>query len=435
MADSIAEILDGKKTGKVKLKGWIHNSRSSGGITFVEFRDGTGFIQATAKKDKVGEQNFKGIGKLPVQSAIEIEGEAKEDKRAANGYEISIEKVNVISEAQGDYPITQKPHGMKFLLDNRHLSLRNRKINAVMAVREKVLDYSRQWLKQNGFREMQSPVLTAMSQEGGTKLFEVKYFDKKAHLSQSWQLYGEAIMYGFGKVFTVWPTFSAEESRTRKHLSEFWQLEVEIPFCDFDNVMKIEHEFVSFVMEKIAENCKRELAELGRNPEDIKKMIKPFKEVTYDEAIETLRKDNMKIKWGSALGADEEDTLTKHFDAPFFLTRLPKDIVAFYHKEDSENSKVTLSGDLFAPGGYGNLSFCGAGVGERIDDEKELLKRMKEFGIKPDKYQWYVDLRKWGSVQHSGFAIGIERMVMWLCGLKNIRNATLFPRAMNRINP
>ncbi len=434
MLTSVSEILNGK-TGSVSLQGWVHNIRSSGGISFIIFRDGSGFIQATVKKDKIGEELFKRVSKLSVQSAIEIEGTAKEDKRAEGGYEISVERVKIISEAEGDYPITKKSHGMKFLLDNRHLSLRSPKINAVMRVREKVLDYARQWLKENGYRELQAPVLTSLTQEGGAKLFEVKYFGKRAHLSQSWQLYGEAIMYGFGKCFTIWPTFSAEESRTRRHLAEFWQLEVEIPFCDFPTAMQLEQDLLHFILKNVAENCRRELGELNRSPEDLKKMLTGFQAITYDDAVELLKKDGIRLQPPCALGADEEDALTKHFETPFFVTHLPKEIVAFYHKEFSGNPELTLSGDLFAPEGYGNLSFCGAGIGERIDNEKELLKRMKEMKMKTKDYQWYIDLRKWGSVQHSGFALGIERLVMWICRLKNVRNATLFPRAMGRIYP
>ncbi len=434
MYTDIEEILSGKE-GKVSLHGWIANKRSSGGIQFIFLRDGTGFVQCTMKKDKVGEKIFEGVEKLPVESAVEMEGTAKSDKRAPGGFEVSVEKIKILSEAGGDFPITKKSHGLKFLLDNRHLSLRSQRMNAVMKIREKIIDLARQWLKEHGYRELQPPILTGLTQEGGAKLFEVDYFGKEAYLAQSWQLYGEAIMQGFGKVFTISPTFSAEESRTRKHLAEFWQLEVEVPFCDFGNVMKIEEELLHFVIENVVKSCAKELEIVGRDAADLEKMIRPFKEVSYGDALEILQKEGMKMEWGEPLGADEEDRLTKHFDNPFFVTHLPKETVAFYHKADSKNPKSTLSGDLFAPEGYGNLSFCGAGVGERIDDEKELLARMREQKIKPGSYQWYVDLRKWGTVQHAGFAIGIERLVMWICKLKNIRSATLFPRAMGRINP
>lgn len=430
----IREILNGKE-GKVSLHGWISNKRSSGGIQFIFLRDGTGFIQCTMKKDKIGEKTFEEIEKLSVESAVEIEGVAKSDKRAPSGYEVSIDSIKILSEAEGDFPITKKTHGLKFILDNRHLSLRSQKINSVMKIREKVLDYARQWLKENGYRELQPPILTSLTQEGGAKLFEVNYFGKKGYLSQSWQLYGEAIMGGFGKCFTISPTFSAEESRTRKHLAEFWQLEVEIPFCDFENVMKIEEELVHFVIENIIKSCKKELEIIGRDPADLKKFVKPFKQITYEETLKILEKEKMKIEWGCVLGADEEDKLTKNFDVPFFVTHLPKEIVAFYHKEDGKNSKTTLSGDLMAPDGYGNISFCGAGIGERIENKEEILKRMKELKIKPENYQWYIDLHRWGNVQHSGFALGIERFVMWICKLKNIRSASLFPRAMGRIYP
>jgi len=428
----ISEILKGK-TGSVNIAGWIQSKRSSGGIQFLTLRDGSDFIQCTLYKKKFDKKTYDEVEKLSIQSVVEIEGIVKKDDRAKEGYEVAVERIKILSKAQGHYPITKKSHGMKFLLDNRHVSLRSKKIHATMQIREKVIDFARGWLKQNGYKEIQAPILTGMTQEGGAKLFEVKYFDQKAYLSQSWQLYGEAIMHGFGKCFTIAPSFSAESSRTRRHLAEFWQLEVEIPFCDFENAMKIEEKLIRYILENVAKDCTRELSELGRNAEDLK-MAKGFQNITYDNAIKILEKDGMPAKWGEVLGADEEDKLIKHFDTPFFITNLPKNIVAFYHKEDANDSKLCLCGDLLAPN-CGNLSFCGAGIGERIDDEKQLIERMEEMKLDMKKYQWYVDLRKWGTVQHSGFAIGIERLLMLICNLKNIRNATLFPRTMNRLYP
>jgi asparaginyl-tRNA synthetase len=304
-------------------------------------------------------------------------------------------------------------------------------MNRILRVRAKVLEAAREWFKENGFIEVQVPIIVGAACEGGSTLFELKYFDSKAYLTQSWQLYGEAMIFGFGKCYTIAPSFRAEKSRTRRHLTEFWHLEAEMPFCDFEGLMKIEEELVWFILQKIARECSTELKELGRNPEDLLKMKPPFPRIRYEEAIKILQEKGVNVKYGDDLGADEEKVLALQFDRPFFVTHFPKGIKAFYHKPDPNQPDVTLSVDVLAPEGYGEI----IGSGERIESYEELMKRIEEEKLDVSAYQWYLDLRKFGSVQHAGFGLGIERFVMWVCKLKHIRDATAFPRLINRIYP
>jgi asparaginyl-tRNA synthetase len=426
----IAEILKGK-VGKVEVRGWLHNKRSSGGIQFLILRDGTGFIQCTLRKDAIDEKTFEETEKLPLESAIEISGIAKKDERAPYGYEIEIEKINVISKSVEEFPIGKKYHGPEFLLDNRHLWIRSKKMNRIIKIRAKVLEAAREWFKENGFIEVQVPIIVSAACEGGSTLFELKYFDSKAYLSQSWQLYGEAMIFGFGRCYTIAPSFRAEKSKTRRHLTEFWHLEAEMPFCDFEELMKIEENLIWFIMQKVAKECETELRELGRNPEDLLKMKPPFPRIRYEDAIKILQGKGVKVKYGDDLGADEEKVLALQFDRPFFVTHFPKGIKAFYHKPDPKQPEVTLSVDMLAPEGYGEI----IGGGERIESYEELMKRIKEEKLDVSAYKWYLDLRKFGSVQHAGFGLGIERFVMWVCKLKHIRDAIAFPRLINRVYP
>jgi len=430
MFSDISEILAGRE-GKLDIHGWLHGKRSSGGIQFLIIRDGTGFLQCTLKKDAVDKKTFDEIDKLPLESVVEISGSAKKDARAPYGYELSIEKIKILSKAQEDFPISKKFHGPDFLLDHRHLWLRSKKMHSIIKIRAKVLEIAREWFKQHGYIEVQVPIIVGAACEGGSTLFELKYFDSKAYLTQSWQLYGEAMIFGFGRCFTIAPSFRAEKSRTRRHLTEYWHLEAEMPFCGFEDLIKIEEELIAFVVRKIATECEKELEELGRDAKDLLKIKVPFPRITYKEAIEILQKKGVKVKYGDDLGADEEKVLAQQFDVPFFVTHFPKGIKAFYHKPDPKDPKVTLSVDMLAPEGYGEI----IGSGERIESYEDLMKRIKEEKLDVKAYQWYLDLRKYGSVQHSGFGLGIERTVMWICKQKHIRDAIVFPRLINRIYP
>jgi asparaginyl-tRNA synthetase len=428
----IREILKGNYTGKkVFVRGWLHHKRSSGGIQFLLMRDGTGLIQCTLRKDKAEPKLYEEIDKLPIESVLEFSGVVKKDSRAPGGYEISIEGIKITHKAKEDFPIAKKYHGPDFLLNNRHLWIRSKKMQTIMRIRAKLLQAAREWFEKHGYTEVQVPIIITAACEGGSTLFEVKYFDQKAYLTQSWQLYAEAVIASLGKIFTIAPSFRAEKSRTRRHLTEYWHLEAEMPWCDLEELMKIEEELLVFICHKIAKDMEEELKTLKRNPEDLLKIKKPFKRITYDEVVEILKKEGIKFEWGDDLAWQQEKVLAKKFDKPFFVTHYPKGVKAFYHKPDPKRPEVTLSVDLLAPEGYGEIT----GGGQRIHDLEELMKRIKEEKLNPKDYEWYIDLRKFGSVPHSGFGLGVERTLAWICKLDHIRDAILFPRLINRVYP
>ena len=429
---TIADIFGGKCDGShVVIRGWLHHIRTGGGILFLQLRDGTGVIQCTLKKDQTETKEFERLAAIPIESTIELSGQVKKDPRAPRGYEITGEKITVLYPAEEDFPIAKKYHGPDFLLDNRHLWLRSPKPQAIMRVRGRLIDEARRWLIDQGFLEVQVPILVTAAVEGGSTLFEVKYFDQKAYLTQSWQLYAEAMISSVGKIFTLAPSFRAEKSRTRRHLTEYWHLEVEEPWLDLDGLMRLEEELLTHMAQRMRELMPEELRLLGRNPEDLTKVKPPFPRITYDEAVSLIQKSRPDFKWGTDMGWEEEKVLTENFDTPFFVNRYPKRVKAFYHMPDPQNPKVTLSADLLAPEGYGEIT----GGGQRIHDLNQLLARIKEEGLKAEDYKWYVDLRRYGTVPHSGFGMGVERTLTWICKLEHIRDSIAFPRLINRIYP
>ena len=429
---TVSDIFAGKlDSSHVLLRGWLHHIRSSGGILFLQLRDGTGIIQCTLKKDQTDAKEFERLSGLPIESTVEISGTVRKDPRAPRGYEIFGEKVTVLFPAEEGFPIAKKYHGPDFLLDNRHLWIRSPKLQAVMRVRARFLDEARRWLADHEYLEVQVPILVTAAVEGGSTLFEVKYFDQKAYLTQSWQLYAEAMICGVGKIFTVAPSFRAEKSRTRRHLTEYWHLEVEAPWLDLDGLIHLEEELVSHVCQRLRDQMPEELRLLGRDPEQLASVVSPFPRITYDKAVELIQKSSRDFKWGTDIGYEEEKILTESFDKPFFVSHFPKAVKAFYHMPDPKNPKVTLSTDLLAPEGYGEIT----GGGQRIHDLKLLLERIKEDGLNAEDYKWYIDLRRYGTVPHSGFGMGVERTVMWICKLEHIRDSIAFPRLINRIFP
>ncbi len=428
----VSEVLHGGLEGKRALiRGWLENRRSGGGIQFLLVRDGTGVVQCTLRKEKVDGKLFDEFLAAGVESSIELTGEVRRDPRAPGGWEVLVEAGRILSPALEEFPIARKYHGPDFLLDNRHLFVRSPKLRSVLKVRASILSSARAWFEAHGFTEVHVPSLTSAAVEGGATLFEVKYFDEKAYLTQSWQLYAEALIAAVGRIFTVAPSFRAEKSRTRRHLTEYWHVEAEAPWCDLEGIMKVEEELLSRVVERLAEDCKAELELFGRRVEDLDKVRPPFPRVTYDEAFRMIGGEKSGIKWGEDLGYEQEKLLTVKFDRPFFVTRYPKKAKAFYHKPDPENPEVTLSVDLLAPEGYGEIT----GGGQRIEEYDVLMSRIKEEGLDPKSYGWYLDLRKFGSVPHSGFGLGLERVVSWVCKLDHIRDAIAFPRLINRVYP
>jgi asparaginyl-tRNA synthetase len=383
------------------------------------------------KKDRIDSESFEKLSATPIESTIEVSGEVKKDPRAPRGYEIQGEKVTVLYPAQDGYPIAKKYHGPDFLLDYRHLWIRNEKVQAMIRVRSRLIEEARRWLMDHGYLEVQVPILVNAAVEGGSTLFPVKYFKQKAYLSQSWQIYAEAMIASVGKIFTLAPSFRAEKSRTRRHLTEYWHLEVEAPWLELDGLMQLEEELVTHICDQITQKMPEELKLLGRALPKMSKVKPPFPRITYDEAVDKIKQSMPNFKWGRDLGYEEEKVLTQHFESPFFVTRFPKGVKAFYHMPDPHNPKVTLSVDLLAPEGYGEIT----GGGQRIHVLEELLARIKEENLKPEDYKWYTELRRYGTVPHAGFGMGVERTVAWVCGLEHIRDAIAFPRLINRIYP
>jgi len=429
---SIANIFAGKFDGThLVLRGWLHHIRTGGGILFLQLRDGTGIIQCTLKKDQIDQTQFERLTNVPIESTIEVSGEVRRDPRAPRGYEIAGDKITVLYQAEADFPIAKKYHGPDFLLDNRHLWIRSPKMQTILRLRTRLVDEFRRWLVDHGYLEVQVPILVNAAVEGGSTLFEVKYFDQKAYLTQSWQLYAEAMIAGVGKIFTVAPSFRAEKSRTRRHLTEYWHLEVEEPWLELDGLMRLEEDLVSSAVQRTRELMPEELNSVGRNPDELKNVTPPFPRIKYTEAVRLIQKVRPEFQWGNDLGWEEEKVLTENFDRPFFVTHYPKGVKAFYHMPDPNDPKVTLSADLLAPEGYGEIT----GGGQRIHDLQQLITRIKEEGLKPEDYNWYVDLRRYGTSPHSGFGMGVERTLAWVCKLEHIRDAIAFPRLINRLFP
>ncbi|MDD5342220.1 MAG: asparagine--tRNA ligase [Patescibacteria group bacterium] len=415
---------------EVSLKGWVFNVRSSGSIYFLQFRDGSGRIQAVISKKEVDSKTWQACGKLTMESSIELFGTVHEDKRSAYGFELEVKDLKIIQLAE-EYPIAKKEHGPEFLMDNRHLWLRSARQAAILKVRDEVVWQLRKFFRERGFVLTDSPVLTPTSCEGTTTLFSTDYFDTKAYLAQTGQLYIEATAAALGRVYDFGPTFRAEKSKTRRHLTEFWMLDAEAAFVDFEENLKIQEELVSQVVQNILIERREELKLLERDTKILEKVAVPFPRLTYDEAVTRLIKAGLKMKRGDDFGGDEETVLSKQFDKPVFITHFPTKIKAFYMKPDPADPELSLGDDLLAPEGFGEI----IGGSERIDDLKLLEKRLKEFKLPRKDFEWYLDLRRYGSFPHSGFGLGLERLVRWICGLEHIRETIPFPRLINRLKP
>lgn len=428
----VEDVLTGSLDGKeVLVRGWLQNKRSSGGIVFLFIRDGTDVVQCTVRKSEVDAKLFDLFLSTRVESSVQIEGEVKPDPRAVGGREIVVHSGKVDSAALEEFPIAKQFQGPDFLLDKRHLFVRSDKMRAVLKIRAVILAAAHSWLDSHDYLEVQVPTLTSAAVEGGSTLFEVKYFDEKAYLTQSWQLYAEALIAAVGKIYTIAPSFRAEKSRTRRHLTEYWHLEAEAPYVELYGIMEVEEQLLSHIVGELLKQTSAQLTLFERKREDLEKVKPPFPRITYDDAFNLIGGEKSGIEWGDDLGYEQEKILTTHFDRPFFVTRYPKKAKAFYHKPDPSNPGVTLSVDLLAPEGYGEIT----GGGQRIEDYAALISRIKEEGLDPKSYEWYLDLRKFGSVPHSGFGMGLERVVSWVCKLEHIRDAIAFPRLINRVYP
>ncbi|WP_209122632.1 asparagine--tRNA ligase [Alkalihalobacillus sp. BA299] len=416
---------------EVKIGAWLANKRSSGKIAFFQLRDGTGFIQGVVVKAEVGEEIFLKAKNITQESSLYVTGVVREDERAPSGYELTVTNVEVIHEAI-DYPITPKEHGTEFLMDHRHLWLRSKKQHANMKVRNEIIRATYEFFNKEGFVKVDPPILTGSAPEGTTELFATKYFDEDAYLSQSGQLYMEATAMALGKVFSFGPTFRAEKSKTRRHLIEFWMIEPEMAFYEFEDNLKVQEEYVSYVVQSVLKNCSIELKALGRNTSKLENIVAPFPRISYDDAIKLLHEKGFDdIEWGDDFGAPHETAIAETYDKPVFITHYPTSLKPFYMQPDPINDKVVLCADMIAPEGYGEI----IGGSERIHDYELLAKRMKEHDLDLDAYKWYAELRKYGSVPHSGFGLGLERTVAWICGVEHVRETIPFPRLLNRLYP
>ncbi|MCG6912690.1 asparagine--tRNA ligase [bacterium BMS3Abin03] len=416
---------------EVTLQGWLFNKRSSGKVRFVILRDGTGYVQCVFFKGNLDEETFDLADKIGQESSIEITGKVKEEPRAVGGFELDGTGLQVIQDAK-DYPITPKDHGIEFLLDNRHLWLRSKKQVAIMKIRHRVVKAVRDFFDERGFTLMDPPILTPNSVEGTSTLFETPYFDLgSAFLTQSGQLYAEAGAMALGKVYTFGPTFRAEKSKTRRHLTEFWMIEPEVAFADLNDDMDLAEEFLEYVVQTILKEKEEELKVLERDTTSLQKVMKPFPRISYDEAVEILKKNDVNFEWGNDFGGGDETIISNQFDRPVMVHRYPAEVKAFYMKRDPENPKLALAVDVLAPEGYGEI----IGGSQREDDLDQLLSRIKEHNLPQEPFEWYLDLRRYGSVPHSGFGLGLERTVSWICGLDHLRESIPFPRMIYRNTP
>jgi asparaginyl-tRNA synthetase len=415
---------------EVTVKGWLYSRRSSGKLQFLMMRDGSGMVQAVASARDLAPEAFELCGRLTQESAIEVSGTVRQDARAPGGHELSLTGLELVQLAES-YPITPKEHGPDFLLDHRHLWLRSRRPQAVLRIRHHLIRACRDYLDERGYLCVDSPILTPSACEGTTTLFETEYFGQKAYLSQSGQLYQEPAAMAFGRTYCFGPTFRAERSKTRRHLTEFWMIEPEIAYFRLDEVMDLMEDFVCVLVGRMLEECRSELEQLERDLKPLEQVQKPFPRLHYDEAVERLAQTDQPMTWGEDFGGGQETALTQQFDRPILVHHFPSQVKAFYMQPDSERPECALGADLLAPEGYGEI----IGGGQRIHDLKLLQERIREHSLPEEAFRWYLDLRRYGSVPHGGFGMGIERALTWICGLHHLREAIPFPRTIYRLYP
>jgi asparaginyl-tRNA synthetase len=425
------ENIAAHEGSEVTIKGWLHNRRSSGKIHFLILRDGTGFIQAVMSKGAVGEDMFRQADHLTQETSVIVSGTVRADKRAPSGFEIDVKSLETVGPSH-DYPITPKEHGVDYLLDRRHLWIRSERQHAILRVRHEVIDAVRGFLNGQGFILADTPIFTPAACEGTTTLFPVQYFeDTTAYLTQSGQLYNEANAMALGRVYCFGPTFRAEKSKTRRHLTEFWMVEPEMAYASLDDVMALAEAMVVSVVARVLDRRRRELSVLERDVTKLETVTAPFPRITYDEAIATLQARGLPITWGGDFGGPDETAISEAFDRPVMIDRYPSAIKAFYMKPDPLRPEVALGVDVIAPEGYGEI----IGGGERLADLDLLLARIEEHKLPREAFEWYLDLRRYGSVPHGGFGMGIERVVAWICGLEHVRETIPYPRMLYRLYP
>jgi asparaginyl-tRNA synthetase len=435
---TISEI--GKHEGQtVTIRGWLYNLRESGKLLFPQFRDGSGVIQGVVPKNAVTPEVFDAVKTLTQESSVIVEGKVRADKRAPGGYELDVANVQVVQRVpeSDPYPITPKEHGTDFLMEHRHLWVRSQRQAAILRVRAEIIKAARDFFDEHGFTLTDPPIITPAACEGTTTLFPVDYFDDQAYLTQSGQLYAEAMAMALGKVYSFGPTFRAEKSKTRRHLTEFWMVEPEVAYATLDDVMDIAEGLISFIVKRCLERRRVDLQTIGRDISKLEKIEPPFPRISYDDAVKNLQEGHAKgaleskFEWGGDLGSPDETYLSAQFDKPVMVHRYPAKVKAFYMEPDPQRPELALCVDVLAPEGYGEI----IGGSQRMASHELLLQRIHEHGLPEEAFKWYLDLRKFGSVPHGGFGMGIERAVAWICGLEHVRETIPFPRMLYRLYP
>jgi asparaginyl-tRNA synthetase len=425
----------GKHVGEtVSIPGWLYNLRRSGKIVFPQLRDGTGVLQCVAVKSNLPEETFEALKNLTQESSLIVTGKIRAEPRAPGGYEMDVEQAQILQRVPEEdaYPITPKEHGTDFLMDHRHLWIRSRRQHAILRVRAEVIRSIHDYFDSQGFVLVDTPIFTPAACEGTTTLFEVNYFDdEKVYLTQSGQLYNEATAMAFGKTYCFGPTFRAEKSKTRRHLTEFWMVEPEMAYADLDDVKRVAEELIVFCVGRVLENRRSELKELERDVSKLESIQGPFPRISYDEAVKRLQAKGSEIQWGGDFGNADETLLTEDLDRPVMVDRFPAQIKAFYFETDQERPELALGVDVIAPEGYGEI----IGGGQRAHNHEVLLKRLAEHNLPKEAFDWYLDLRKYGAVPHAGFGMGVERFTAWMCGTEHIRETIAFPRMLYRTRP
>ncbi len=429
--DEIARRLDEYDGREVTLKGWLYNRRSSGKIHFLEIRDGTGIIQGVMGVKDVSPELFGRADKLAQETSIIVTGTVRRDKRSPIGCEIGVSNLEVVAEPTQEYPISPKEHGTAFLMDHRHLWLRSKRQVAILRVRAEIVAAIRHYFDSHGYTLVDAPIFTPAACEGTTNLFETQYFDQKAYLTQSGQLYSEAAAMALGKVYCFGPTFRAEKSKTRRHLTEFWMVEPEVAYLDLDGIMDLAEDFVTSVVQQVVKNRRPELIALERDISKLERVQKPFPRIRYTEAIDILNKAGKPANFGDDFGGDEETVISESFDRPVMIHRYPAEIKAFYMKRDAADPRLALGVDVIGPEGYGEI----IGGGQREDDLATLEASIAKHNLPREAFEWYLDLRRYGTVPHGGFGMGLERTVSWICGLHHVRETIPFPRMLERLTP
>ena len=434
----MSSVVEIKNIGKhareeVTIQGWLYNLRESGKLLFPIFRDGTGHLQGVVAKNAVTPEVFERVRRLTQESSLRATGKVREDARAPGGFEMDVRELELIQLVPSDqpYPITPKEHGIEFLMDHRHLWLRSARQRAILGVRHEIIKATRDFFDDRGFTLVDTPIFTPAACEGTTTLFEVNYFDEKAYLTQSGQLYNEAAAAAVGKTYCFGPTFRAEKSKTRRHLTEFWMVEPEVAFAHLEDACDLAEGLVAAVVERVLADRRRELETLERSLAELQKCAPPFPRITYDEAVRRLQAQGSEIQWGGDFGGTDETLISREFEAPVIITRYPRQVKAFYMATDLARPEVALCVDVLAPEGYGEI----IGGGERLADYEELARRIEEEKLPREAFEWYLDLRRYGAVPHAGFGMGIERVVAWICGLEHVRETIPFPRMLYRLRP